>query len=334
MDVIAWARWRLAANLGAVGTDALAAEEGFRHEALFYAGLPEFVAESSAFIRDGVEAGERVLVVVSAEKIAALREELGDAAEEVVFADMSDVGVNPARIIPAWRDFVDARGDTAAPIRGIGEPIFPERTPTEMVECHHHEALLNLAFAGTPAFWLLCPYDTLALDPEVVEEAQRTHPCLCKGPLRWESTRYAGLDAADARHHDPLPPVASHVLLEMSVDADDFQRVRSAVGDQATAAGLDDRRADDLLLAAHEIATNSVRHGGGRGHLRLWRENDAVVCELADHGRLDNALAGRARPVPDGLDGYGLWIANHLCDLVQVRSLPDGTAVRLHMRTP
>jgi hypothetical protein len=32
------------------------------------------------------------------------------------------------------------------------------------------------------------------------------------------------------------------------------------------------------------------------------------------------------------MGGYGLWLANQLCDLVQVRSFPTGSAVRLHMR--
>ena len=27
----------------------------------------------------------------------------------------------------------------------------------------------------------------------------------------------------------------------------------------------------------------------------------------------------------------GLWLANQLCDLVQIRTLPAGTVVRLHM---
>lgn len=313
-----------------MSTDALAGEEGFLHEALLYSGLPDFVEATSAFVRDGVEAGEPVLVVVSDEKIALLREVLGDAAEGVRFADMAAVGVNPARIIPAWRDFV---AGAEGPARGIGEPIFPQRSPAEMVECHHHEALLNLAFADTPGFWLLCPYDTTVLAPEVVEEAQRTHPGLSEGPLRWHSTQYPGLDAADERHRQALPEPAGHVLLEMTVDRGDFAVVRDTVYDQAVAAGLGASRANDMLLAAHEIATNTVRHGGGRGRLRLWREAGTLICELADSGRFDDAMAGRERPTPNGLDGYGMWIANQVCDLVQLRSLPSGTVVRLHMRT-
>jgi hypothetical protein len=101
------------------------APSAFRHEAVLYAGLDDFAARMGAFIRDGVAAGEPTLVVVSAAKIARLRAELGADADGVLFADMADVGANPGRIVPAWRDFVSehAAGDRA--LRGIGEPIYP-----------------------------------------------------------------------------------------------------------------------------------------------------------------------------------------------------------------
>ena len=58
------------------------------------------------FIRDGLEAGEPILVVVGREKIGQLQDALGSDAAAVSFADMAEVGRNPARIIPAWRDFL------------------------------------------------------------------------------------------------------------------------------------------------------------------------------------------------------------------------------------
>ncbi|MCA1843243.1 MAG: MEDS domain-containing protein, partial [Actinobacteria bacterium] len=136
-----------------------AVDEAFRHEALLYSGDADFVAQTASFLRDGVAAGEPALVVVSAAKIAMLREELGADADAVHFADMADVGRNPARIIPAWEDFVAACAQRGRPFRGVGEPIWASRSPAELAECERHEALLNLAFARAPAWWLLCPYD-------------------------------------------------------------------------------------------------------------------------------------------------------------------------------
>jgi anti-sigma regulatory factor (Ser/Thr protein kinase) len=303
----------------------------FRHEAFMYAGLDEFVAGMSAFVRAGVAAGEPTLVVVGARKLALLREALGDDASSVLFADMADVGSNPARIIPAWREFVSANAARGGALRGIGEPIFPERSPVEMVECHRHEALLNLAFADTPAFWLVCPYDTDALDPAVVTTARRTHPAVVEDGVAHASDLFDGLEAVAAPFADPLsePPADA---AEHEVDLDALPSLRRFVGCHAERAGLGAERTRDLLVAVNEIATNSVRHGGGRGRVLLWQERGAVVCEVRDEGRIEQPLVGRVQPRQGQVGGYGVWCANQLCDLVQVRAYASGGAVRLHMR--
>jgi len=126
-----------------------AGDDDFRHEAFFYAGEKEFADGTSAFLADGIRAGEPALVVGSSRKIDLLRRRLKTDAGQIVFADMADVGTNPAWIIPAWTDFVSQYG--ARPLRGIGEPIWAERSPAELVECQRHESLLNVAFAGAPA---------------------------------------------------------------------------------------------------------------------------------------------------------------------------------------
>jgi anti-sigma regulatory factor (Ser/Thr protein kinase) len=303
----------------------------FRHEALFYAGRDDFVRRTGAFLRDAVEAEEPALVVVDAAKIAVLREELGDAAGGVQFADMADVGANPARIIPAWREFVTRQAPTGRRLRGIGEPIRPERSAAELVECERHESLLNVAFAGSPSWWLLCPYDTEALDPAVLEEARRTHPFVHEDGFSRESADYYGLSASGAPFAEPLPePPAS--ALELAFGDGPLDALRWLVGRAAAAAGLDTSRAADFVLAVHELATNTVRHGGGRGTLRLWREPDALVAEVSDAGRLDQPLAGRERPLAGQPGGRGLWLVNQLCDLAQIRCFPAGTVVRLHMQ--
>jgi anti-sigma regulatory factor (Ser/Thr protein kinase) len=113
---------------------------------------------------------------------------------------------------------------------------------------------------------------------------------------------------------------------------DDLGRVRTLVRTFAAQAGLGDARIDDLVLATDEVVANSLRHGGGRGVLRVWQRERELVCEVADPGHFDAPLAGRERPMAERATGMGLWIANQVCDLVQVRSTPDGTVVRLHMR--
>ena len=303
----------------------------FRHEAFMYAGRDAFVAGMSAFLREGVADGDPTLVVVSADKIDALREALGRDADDVLFADMAEVGANPARIIPAWRDFVSEHGGPGRALRGIGEPIDAQRSAAELVECHRHEALLNLAFADTPAFWLVCPYDTEALGADVVAAARRTHPAVVDEGVACDSALFDGLEAVAEPLADPLPD-APAAAVEHEVRLDALGAVRRLVGRFAERAGLGGDRTGDLLLAVNEIATNSVRHGGGRGRLLLWHEPGMVLCEVRDEGRITAPLVGRERPGVGQIGGYGLWLANQVCDLVQVRAYPAGGVVRLHMR--
>jgi anti-sigma regulatory factor (Ser/Thr protein kinase) len=96
---------------------------------------------------------------------------------------------------------------------------------------------------------------------------------------------------------------------------------------------LDSARAADLVLAVNELAANSVRFGGSHGTLWLWQSDGELVCEVEDDGQVTQPLAGRRRPAPSAADGRGLWMVNQLCDLVQLRSSPAGTSVRVHMRS-
>ena len=74
-----------------------------------------------------------------------------------------------------------------------------------------------------------------------------------------------------------------------------------------------------------------VRHGGGHGTLRLWSDGGWLVCEVSDPGHIRQPLVGRIRPASGQLSGRGIWLANQLCDLVQIRSSVAGTTVRMHM---
>ena len=296
----------------------------FHHEAVFYAGPEAFLDHITPFVQEGVAAGEPVMVALEAPKLRALSQRLGAAAERVELVDMGDVGHNPACIIPAWRDFVAGR---SGPLRGVGEPIWSGRSPAELVECQCHEQLLNPAFADTDGFHLVCPYDAAHLDRDVIEEAQRSHPWVGAA----ESARYRGADGPPPQLSAPLPDAPGHPA-EHPINWDTLSGIRALVAEHARQAGVSEQRAGDLVLATHEVATNSIRHGGGEGTLRVWHDDGMVVCEVRDRGRLDQPLAGRARPELEDGGGWGLWLANQLCDLVQIRTLPDGNVVRLLLR--
>jgi anti-sigma regulatory factor (Ser/Thr protein kinase) len=311
----------------------------FRHEALLYAGEAEFVSATSTFIREGVAAGEAVLAVVDARKIGLLRSALGDQAGAVEFADMGVVGRNPGRILDAWYRFATERAAAGAGARGIGEPVSPSRSAAELVECQLHEALLNLAFPPQPAWTLLCPYDTATLSTEAVAEARRTHPFLRNGTESAASADFAGAGYGGPgappspwQFRDPLPePPADAGTVELTISEASLNVLRRRVLAHAAGAGASPARAGDLALAVSELATNSLRHGGGQGRLRLWADGANLTCEVADTGHITDPLVGRRRPTSRQLDGRGLWLVQQLCDLVQVRTDPGGTVVRVQV---
>lgn len=305
--------------------------QGFLHEALLYAGEDDFVSRTAAFLRDAIRQHEPTLVVVSARKIDRLRAALGTGAAGISFADMADVGANPARIIPAWTDFVDQHTAGGRRLRGIGEPIWDGRSEAELRECQRHESLLNVAFAETPDFWLVCPYDTVSLDDAVIAEANRSHPEVRQGTTNRRSATFLGVDAAAAPFDAPLLQ-PSQVSSQHEFAWGSLGTVRAIVMRQAARAGLGVGRVADVVQAVNEVATNSLKFGGGHGTLRVWRDAEALVCEIADSGHLDQPLAGRVRPAAAADGGRGLWLANHLCDLVEMRSYPSGVVARLHMR--
>jgi hypothetical protein len=108
----------------------------------------------------------------------------------VEFADIEQLGRNPAQIIPAWQQFQNTRSGRLRPVRGVGEPIWPGRRPEELVECQLHEAMLNIAIDPDTPFWLICSYDAVTLSPAVVGEAHRSHPVIVEAASYQGSAHY------------------------------------------------------------------------------------------------------------------------------------------------
>ena len=303
-------------------------EPAYRHEAMLYDGRDGFLEGTVPFIREAVRADEPVLVVVDQEKIDLLRGELGDDAGWVEFADMRAAGSNPARLIAVWRSFVQSHSDSPA-VRGIGEPVHPDRDPDELDECRRHEALLNLAFGDDREFWLLCPYDTRALPDDALATAHLTHPTLAESGATRTSDDY---EAPASAFEGSLPaPPADCATLEFR--GEHVSEVRAFVAREARALGVPVGRIGDLTFAAGELAANSVRHGGGSGTARLWCENGSALVEVSDAGVIGDPLTGRITPTARQVSGRGVWLVNQLCELVQIRSGATGTVVRARVDT-
>ena len=123
--------------------------------------------------------------------------------------------------------------------------------------------------------------------------------------------------------------------LDQTFCEDSLYSLRNAVAAHATALGLSAPRVADLVLLAHELASNAVRHGGATpaapARLRLWAtaQPPAVICEVSDDG------PGLAEPDRAGIhpvavtagDGRGLWIVRQVADALEIAAGPAGTRV-------
>lgn len=300
----------------------------FVHEAFLYSDGDEYTEGTSSFVRAGLDADDVVLVAVPAANAQLIQASLGRRAHQVQFLDMAEVGRNPGRIIPVWLTFVAENTAAGRTVRGIGEPVWAGRSAAALVECQWHESLLNLAFADGPGLPLMCPYDISTLPPAVVREAKCSHPYVRDSRGRQDSAVYRGAPAPEDDLDLALSPVPARARTR-AFGAGELNGVRTAVDAYAAGAGLPPEQASDLVLAVNEAATNSLRHGGGDGVVQVWASPDAVVCQVTDSGRIANALVGRhLRPV-QAVGGRGLWLVHQLCDLVEVRSGPAGTTVRM-----
>lgn len=303
----------------------------FHHEALFYGGEQGFLEGAVPFVSDALAAREPVLVAVASDKADLLKQALGRDAERVSFTDMRLLGQNPARMIPAWHRFLVDNLSGDRPVRGIGEPIWHGRSAAEISECQRHESLLNLAFDQGVGWRLLCPYDLDGLDEDVIEAARRSHPFLTEDGTSRASDAYLPYDAAPGPFGGTLPPPPAGAR-EVAFTGNTMGWLRELLSEWASELELGYERTEHLVLAMTELASNSVHHGGGAGTLRMWREEERLLVEVHDRGHIEEPLVGRTRPSPEQPTGRGLWLVNHLCDLVQIRSAPTGSVVRVHMR--
>lgn len=307
----------------------MAAEVGrgpVEHSALFYRSEEEYLAAVPRFILNALSRRDKVLVMIPGPRSGSLRSALGADAQRVSFTDMADIGRNPARILSAMQDF--AAANRGSGLSYVGEPAWPGRSESELREVVRHEALCNLAFPGGTSA-ALCPY-AAALPASVLSAAGQTHPLGSWPPGRGPDPSFLGPGGLPRLCRGPLPdppPGAAELCYRT-----DLQAVRELVRHRAREAGLPGPQTSNLVLAASELAANTLRHTVGTGTVRVWRTAREVLCEVRDQGWIRDPLAGRQRPQAGQQGGQGLRVVNQVCDLAEVRTGPAGTTIRLHMR--
>ncbi|MFV2174856.1 ATP-binding protein [Actinomadura sp. LOL_011] len=135
------------------------------------------------------------------------------------------------------------------------------------------------------------------------------------------------------------PPVHAD---ELKIDRPDLYWLRAYVAEYARRTPLPDEDLQRLLVAVTEVVTNAERHGAPPIVLRMWtdgaRFDPAFVCEVADGGRWPPdagfGLVPPRRSEAGTCGRFGLWAVRLLCSLVQIRTGPAGTVVRLRLALP
>jgi anti-sigma regulatory factor (Ser/Thr protein kinase) len=135
-------------------------------------------------------------------------------------------------------------------------------------------------------------------------------------------------------------PAGDRLLLEEQFGAArPLYQLRQAVQAHAAAAGLPGRRVLDMMIAAHELAANAVRHGAGCGRLRIWSQGGALRCQVDNTGPEIAAALKTEADVNVAAEwpvrhSHGLWMIRQLADQMSIVSGPDGTCATVVFTLP
>lgn len=316
-------------------------DEGFVHRALIYGSDDEFLDVALPFVEEAVATKEPILVAVQERHVENLRAALNGVPPGVTLFSVGQWYDTSARTRDKLARWVAERTDagyrerrrTAGRVRVIGEPPWAVGHEAQVRDWARHESVLNVAFAGYPVTFI-CPYDSSVLPAEIIDHARSTHPELVGPAGAWESWSYedpvdfcSRLDSAVGR-----PP--GEPDMEISFGLADLSGLRRSVGALAAEAGMSRSRADELVLAVNEIATNAVVHGESPATFRIWHEDGELIVEVSDAGEgIADALAGQLTPPTTSFGGRGLWLARLVCDAVEIRN-GTGCTVAMRATTP
>jgi anti-sigma regulatory factor (Ser/Thr protein kinase) len=290
-----------------------------RHHAFVYESDEDYVAQSVEFLTGGLEAGESCIVANTRDALAAMREALGDDADQVTFHDVSATYTRPARAVAAYhRTFLEHLRRAPA-VRAVADlQLGP--APGEWQEWAGYEAITNVAYDHLPV-WVVCTYDANRLPDPILDTVGRTHAELGGRPSPdFEDPRE--LVRRLTAPPEPLPG------LRVSRPGDDLERVRELLAREAAVEDVPSARVLELLVAGGELAANAVRHGDGIRAMRTGSAGGRFVCEVVDAGPgFDDPVAGYLAPRAG--TGSGLWVARQLSWRLESFHSPDGFTVRL-----
>jgi anti-sigma regulatory factor (Ser/Thr protein kinase) len=294
-----------------------------RHAAAFYDNARALASYARSFVEHDGDAP--ALIAAPQRSLEELRNYLGSTGGRVRWADMTTLGANPARIIPAIHAFADSHHGRA--VRCLIEALWEGQTAEQRREAVRHEALVNQAFSDLPVV-IMCAYDATMAGGAAA--AELTHPVLIRDGTKRPNTGYDAGSVFPEGYDEPLEPVPADAAT-LAYD-ENPGAAREFAAEHAWSAGLAVERTRDLIIAVGELAANTYRHTRGGGVLWVWAAGHELICQIRDSGHIADPLAGRHPPARGRGGGLGLWVVHQLCDLVEIRTAPGDTWIRLHMR--
>ena len=306
---------------------------GLVHQALLFRTPEEFAAVVSDYVREGIARQDVVIVAALPRNLDALRASLTAAESAAVTLGRSVDGYShPGRALTGYQDVLAAHAGSGRGLRMVGQQPLTELHPDHVRELCRIDAAFNEVCAA-PRVSVVCPYDVTALPRQVIDQVRCSHPVVVQDGASSDSPQYRAPAELLGRERSGPPLSVPGGRLRELVRPSHPAEVRAFVIDSARQLGVPAQALDDLLVAVNEAVTNAFVHAL-MDRVRVWAEHDRLVCEVQDRGPgITDPLVGYRQPgVGDG-SARGLWIAHQLADLVEVRTGPRGTTVRLHLFT-
>lgn len=301
--------------------------EGFAHQLLVYDSTEELAGVTAPFLREGARAGDAMLMVATPDRLEAVRAELSpeeDAA--VAFESSWECYAHPGVALTEFQRFITEHAAEGNRVRVVSDPSLGTMSPPYQRETCCIDAALNMV-ADRSGASVVCGLDRREVPAEVLEALRPNHSEVVEDRRRWPNPDFTEPETWLARAlRQPLSDPVGEVE---EVVPEEPATARCFVDDRLEFV-LDGDRRSDFVTAVHEVVANAFRHAE-MDRVRLWHEEERVVCEVRDAGSgLPDPLAGYRPPTLEQTSGWGLWLARQLTGAVEVHTSAQGSAVRLH----
>ncbi|GAA0604726.1 MEDS domain-containing protein [Kutzneria viridogrisea] len=308
----------------------------FRHQGCVYGSDAEFLAMAVPFVEEGLRRAEPVLVTTTAANLDLLHREMGSKAAGIDYAESAYFGRRPPQRATAFYRYWARKiaQDSTKSVRILAEPIWTGRSPRDVAAWKRMEAGLNVILADT-SIWMICPYDTRIVPPDIIADSRRTHPECVVGTQSAVSPDFV-VPELFAASCGPAIDVALPADPEEGHRFDgDLVALRRYVIDRAARFGLPEDRTAMFTIAAGEAITYLIKMGVREATAWIRPEAGQVVCTLhTTDPQQAHPFAGFRPPQLRERPGDGLWLTNQICERVTIQTSDEACTIEMAMPGP